>query len=223
VLLHLDAGTRVLIDTTTDLRAQALAFGVDRVDAILYTHSHADHILGLDEVRRFNVLAGGPLPLYADARTLEDLRRVFSYAFDAPVERGGGVPQLQPFVVEGPFALGSETIVPVPIKHGSRTILGYRVGRFAYLTDCNGIPATSRPLLDGLDVAVIGALRDRPHPTHFTIEEALAVARDIGARRTFFTHMCHEVPHAATCARLPDGVSLAYDGLMVNVESDPGC
>jgi phosphoribosyl 1,2-cyclic phosphate phosphodiesterase len=217
VLLRLESGFTVLVDTSTDLRAQALSFGVGRLDAILYTHSHADHILGLDETRRFNVLQGGPLPLYADARTLADLRRVFGYVFHPVAEQGGGIPQLAPHVITGPFGLGGREVIPVPIQHGPRTILGFRVGRFAYLTDCSGVPAESLALLGGLDVLVLGALRHRPHPTHFSLTEAIEAAGRIGASRTFFTHMCHDLPHVATSAQLPDGLSLAYDGLMVRV------
>jgi phosphoribosyl 1,2-cyclic phosphate phosphodiesterase len=217
ILVRFDDGTQLLVDTSTDLRAQALAFGVDRVDAILYTHSHADHILGLDEVRRFNTLQGTPVPLYGDGRTLADLRRAFAYAFDSDTAPGGGIPQLRPFEVAGPFCLGPAGIVPVPIRHGGRTILGYRMGAFAYLTDCNGIPDGSVALAAGLDVLVLGALRHRPHPTHFTVAEAVAAAQRIGARRTFLTHMCHDLGHAATCATLPEGITLAYDGLMIEV------
>lgn len=205
------------MDTATDLRAQALKFGVDRVDAILYTHSHADHILGLDEVRRFNTLQNAPVPVYGDRRTLQDLRRAFAYVFEPDATPGGGIPQLRPFEVAGPLCLGPAEIVPVPIRHGARTILGYRIGRFAYLTDCSGIPESSLRLLEDLDVLVLGALRHRPHPTHFTVAEAVAAARRIEARQTFLTHMCHDLGHASTCAALPDRITLAFDGLMIDV------
>lgn len=213
ILVELAAGCHVLVDTSTDLRQQALRYGVERVDAILFTHSHADHILGLDETRRYNVLMGGALPIYGDRRTVDDLRRSFGYVFDAAEEVGGGVPRLVPFVVAGPFCLGPAEVVPVPIWHGPRTILGYRFGRFAYLTDCNGIPDTSWPLLERLDTVVIGALRHRRHPTHFTVAEAVEAAGRIGARRTLLTHLCHDLGHAETSAALPPGVELAYDGL----------
>lgn len=215
MLLVLPDGMHVLIDAATDLRAQALAFGVTRVDAILFTHSHADHILGLDEVRRFNVLQGAAIPGYADARTIADLRHVFGYMFDPATPRGAGVPQVRLVSIDGRFELGGVTIVPVPILHGTRTILGFRVGRFAYLTDCSAIPNDSWPLLEGLEILVLDALRDRPHPTHFTVAEAVDAAHRIGARRTYFTHICHDLPHAATCTRLPAGIELAYDGLVV--------
>jgi len=215
ILVELDDGFRVLVDTSTDLRAQALRFGVTRIDAILFTHSHADHILGLDEVRRFNVLQGEPISCFGDAATLADIRRSFSYAFKERPAKGGGVPQLRTFPVAGAFSLGRQTVVPVPVAHGSRLILGYRFGRFAYLTDCSGIPDASWPLLEGVETLVLDALRDRPHPTHFTVAEAVEAAGRIGARETWFTHICHDLPHAATCARLPAGIELAYDGLVL--------
>lgn len=218
ILLRFDDGMQVLVDTATDLRAQAITFGIERVDAILYTHGHADHVLGLDEVRRFNVLQGGEIPVHGDARTLADLRRTFSYVFDARAEQGGGIPELSVNTITGPFSLGRRRIEPVAIMHGRRTILGFRTGAFAYLTDCSGIPESSLPLLRGLDVLVLGALRHRPHPTHFTIDEAVEAAARVGARRTLLTHMCHDLGHAATCAVLPDGVALAFDGLMLTVD-----
>lgn len=210
-------GVSLLIDTATDLRAQALAHDLTRVDAVLYTHSHADHILGFDELRRFNVLSGRAVPVFGDRRTLTDLARTFAYAFERVDQPGGGVPHVVPQEVTGPFEVGGHPVVPVPILHGRRTILGYRLGRFAYLTDCNGIPPDSRRLLDGLDVLVLGALRWRPHPTHFTLEQAVAAADDIGARRTFFTHMCHDLGHAETTVRLPAHMALAHDGLILDV------
>jgi phosphoribosyl 1,2-cyclic phosphate phosphodiesterase len=220
VIVRLGDGTSILIDTSADFRAQALAHDVTRIDAVLYTHSHADHILGLDELRRFNVLQRAPIPLYADARTLADLRRIFDYAFTHPGTSHEYVPQLRPFALEGPFSIGRQTIVPVPIQHADRTILGYRLGRFAYLTDCSGIPDASWRLLEGLDVVVIGALRDRPHPSHFSIGQAIDAGQRIRAPHVLFTHMCHDLGHAATCARLPAGIELAYDGLVVTLPDD---
>jgi len=207
----------ILVDTSTDLRAQALAYGVRRVDAILFTHSHADHVFGLDEVRRYNAMQRSALGCYGDARTVADLRRMFAYIFNPGGEKGGGVPQLRLFELAGPFTLGGAEIVPVPLLHGSRPILGFRIGAFAYLTDCNRIPDTSWPLLDGVRTVVLDALRERPHPTHFSLSEAVAVIERLGPERAYFTHICHDLPHAATCARLPRGVELAYDGLVLDV------
>jgi phosphoribosyl 1,2-cyclic phosphate phosphodiesterase len=217
VYLELDDGLRVLVDTTPDLRFQALRHDIRRIDAILFTHAHADHIMGLDEVRRFNMITRQAMPVFGDARTLANLRRTFAYVFDSKAPKGGGVPHLQLWTIGGPFAIGRQDIVPVPIRHGSWHILGFRVGRFAYLTDCNGIPEASRPLLDGLDCLVLDALRHRPHPTHFTLAQAVQVARGIGARRTLFTHIAHELGHAEVCAALPEGMTLAYDTLTIDV------
>jgi phosphoribosyl 1,2-cyclic phosphate phosphodiesterase len=210
----------ILVDTSTDLRAQALANDLRRVDAILFTHSHADHVFGLDEVRRYNVLQHDVMPCFANHETASDLRRMFSYIFDPPKQRGGGIPQVRLFELAGPFTLGGVDVVPVPLLHGQLPILGYRIGTFAYLTDCNKIPDDSWPLLmndGGVRVVIIDALRDRPHATHFTVAEALDVVTRLGAERAYFTHICHDLPHAATCARLPRGVELAYDGLVVEV------
>ena len=209
--------TNILVDTSTDLRAQALAHNVRRVDAILFTHSHADHVFGLDEVRRYNAMQHGAIPVYADEATLADLRRMFAYIFDPPAAIAGGIPQLTPSRIAGPFMLGGVEFLPVPIFHGRRPILGFRVGAFAYLTDCSGIPEASWPLLEGVRVLVLDALRDRPHPTHFSIAQALEAVARVAPDRAYFTHICHDLPHAATCARLPAGVQLAYDGLVLEI------
>jgi phosphoribosyl 1,2-cyclic phosphate phosphodiesterase len=219
--LALTTGASILVDTSTDLRQQALSNGLTRVDAILFTHSHADHILGLDEVRRFNMLQRAAIPAYADARTTADLRRSFHYIFDPPDERGGGVPQIELRPIEGPFQLLGLDVQPVPVMHGARPILGFRFGSFAYLTDCNAIPAASWQLLGDLDVLVLDALRHRTHPTHFTVAEALSVVERLQPRQTYFTHMCHDLPHEATNRALPAGVELAYDGLAFDVEIGP--
>ena len=215
--LRLDDGTSVLVDASPDLRAQALQYGVDRVDLILLTHSHADHVLGLDDVRIYNFRQHAAIPCQGDERTLSDVRRMFSYVFDPSTPRGGGLPQLNLFPLAGPFSLGRRTFVPVPLRHGIRLVLGYRVGSFAYLTDCSEIPETSWPLLEGLDVLVLDALRKRRHSTHFNVEQAVEAATRIGARETYFTHMTHDLPHRTTCDELPEGMSLAHDGLMLTV------
>ena len=217
IFIETHDGTALLVDAGPDLRAQALTHRIARVDAIVCTHGHADHILGLDDVRRFNHLMRKPMAIYADAQTVGEIRRMFGYVFDPATPNGGGLPQLDLFTVNGPFSVGRHSIVPVPLWHGKRPIIGLRLGRFAYLTDCSAIPDTSWPLLEGLDVLVLDALRERTHPTHFSLDEATAAARRIGARETYFTHMCHDLPHAATCRRLPDGMALAYDGLRLTV------
>ena len=219
IYVEVQDGPAILVDTSTDLRQQALAHGVTRVDAILFTHSHADHIMGLDDVRRFNVMQSGAIPAYADARTSADLRRAFAYVFNPPDEKGGGVPQLSLTTIDGPFAVGGVGIQPVPIFHGSRPSLGFRFGSFAYLTDCNRLADEAWPLLDGVEVLILDALRHRPHPTHFTVAEALQVVERVKPRLAYFTHVCHDLPHAATNASLPSGVELAYDGLELTIET----
>jgi len=218
IYLEMADGLRVLVDTTPDLRTQALRFDIRRVDTILFTHAHADHVMGLDETRRYNVLSKSPMPVYADARTLAALRRTFSYVFESNAPRGGGVPDLRLWTIGGRFSIGRQEVVPVPLQHGPWTILGFRFGPFAYLTDCNGIPDASLELLHGVEHVVLDALRRRPHPTHFSIDEAVTAARRIGARRTYFTHIAHELGHAATCASLPEGMALAHDGLVLDIQ-----
>jgi phosphoribosyl 1,2-cyclic phosphate phosphodiesterase len=205
-------GASVLVDTSTDLRQQVLRHRVTELDAVLYTHAHADHIFGLDDLRMFNWRRGGAIPVYGSPITLAALRRTFWYVFE-DVEAGGGKPLLDLHEVDAPFELLGREIVPIPLHHGRLPILGYRIGTFAYLTDVSAIPEASYALLDGLDVLVLSALRYRPHPTHFTLERALAEAARIGARRTLFTHVAHEISYAAVAPMLPEGIELAYDGL----------
>jgi len=217
IVIETPEGHSVLVDTTPDLRSQALAHKVKRVDAIVYTHSHADHVMGLDEVRRYNMMQKSAIPAYGDERTLNDLRRIYTYIFEPAGQHGGGIPQVTLARVVGEFCIGSATFVPVPLMHGSRPILGYRIGSFAYLTDCSEIPEASWPLLRGVRMLVLDALRERPHPTHLSVGQALAIIERLAPERAYLTHMCHDLPHAATCARLPAGVELAYDGLALDI------
>ena len=217
IRLVLDDNTTVLVDASPDLRAQALRFGLTRVDTILLTHSHADHVLGLDDVRIFNFRQRAEIPCVGSARALAQVREMFAYVFDPSTPRGGGLPKLALRTLVGPFSIGGETVVPIPLMHGTLSVLGFRIGAFAYLTDCNAIPDVSWRLLEGLDVLVLDALRHKPHATHFTLQDAVGTARRIGARRTLFTHMSHDLPHNATCGMLPDGMALAHDGLELDV------
>jgi phosphoribosyl 1,2-cyclic phosphate phosphodiesterase len=211
---------KILIDTTPDLRQQALTHGITRVDAILFTHGHADHVLGLDEVRRFNAIQGGSIPCYANDVAWDTLRRVFYYIFDGKPRLGGGVPALDPHVITAPLTIGGVRVIPVPLWHGHMPILGFRFGTFAYLTDCNRLADESWDLLAGVDTLVIDALRDKPHTTHFTVAEALEVITRVKPSRAYMTHMTHDLGHAATSVRLPVGVELAYDGLVLDVRVD---
>jgi phosphoribosyl 1,2-cyclic phosphate phosphodiesterase len=217
IYVQMPDGTAVLVDAGPDLRQQALAHDIRRVDAILFTHGHADHILGLDETRRFTARTGSAMLCYGDPATLDDIRGMFRYVFDPAAPQGGGLPSLELIGVQGPISINGHSVQPLAIMHGERPILGYRFGSFAYLTDCNAIPDHTWPLLHNLEVVVLDALRERVHPTHFSLSEAIEAARRIAARRTLFTHMCHDLPHAATNARLPTGMQLAYDGLVLEL------
>jgi phosphoribosyl 1,2-cyclic phosphate phosphodiesterase len=210
-------GKSLLVDTPPELRLQLVRSHVRRVDAILFTHSHADHLLGLDDVRRFNDLQGGELPVLARADVLDDVQRTFSYIF-RETQAGGGKPRLSLTPIEGDrFTFDGVPIDAVPILHGQLAITAYRFGSFAYATDASAIPPASMERLRGLDTLVLGALRDEWHPTHFTIAQSLAAAADLAPRRTFFVHMAHSLPHGATQARLPANVQLAYDGLAIEI------
>jgi phosphoribosyl 1,2-cyclic phosphate phosphodiesterase len=219
IYIEADHGPSILVDTSTDLRMQALAHGVSRVDAILFTHSHADHVMGLDDSRRFSQMQKGAIACYADARTAESLRKTFHYAFDPAAEQGGGLPQIDLRTFDGPFDVGGLRVQPLVLMHGRLPITGFRFGDFAYLTDTNHVPEQSWPLLAGVKTIVLDALRHRPHPTHFTVAGALEVVARLKPRQTYFTHICHDLPHAATNASLPAGVELAYDGLRFDIEA----
>lgn len=206
----------VIIDTSSDFRQQMLEHPIRTLDAILFTHAHADHVHGLDDIRVFSDLQG-PIDAYADPRTCEVLRQCFAYVFEA-ANRVVGIPKLHLHEVSVPFQLFGRTVIPVPLMHGRDLILGYRIGNFAYLTDCSAIPDDSLDLLGSLDVLVIDGLRFRPHPTHFTIDESIEVAGILRPRRAFLTHIAHDVDYATVSAMLPPEVSLAYDGLVLEVD-----
>lgn len=216
VLLQYD-GRNVLIDTATESRLQAIRAGMERLDAILFTHSHADHISGLDDVRSFSERQGAPIPCYGSPETLKDIRRRFDYIF-TPTQMGGGKPRLELIPLQGPVSLFGLEILPVPACHGKLQVLAFRFGRAAYVTDTNGIPDGSMDLLRGLDLLVLDALRWTPHPTHFTVDQALKVIQELRPARSYLTHLTHDLDYACTNAALPQGVELAYDGLALRLQ-----
>lgn len=218
--IHVRGGT-VLIDTSPELRLQSIANGLERIDAVLFTHTHADHTHGIDDLRGYTLRQEDPIPLYGSRETMEDLERRFSYIFH-PTWKGGGLPQLSLNPVDGPFPLLGETVTPIPVLHGAMPIYGYRIGSFALVTDCSLIPASSEPLLAGLDVLVLDALRYREHPTHFNVSQALEVVSRLRPRKTYLTHVAHDLLHARDGAKLPQGVELAYDGLSVEIQDGDG-
>ncbi len=214
-------GRNVLLDTATDLRQQLLRERIGRIDAVLFTHTHADHVHGIDDLRVFSHPGESPLPVFAAAEALATIRRVFGYIFSEPEPEPGYRPNLAAWTIGGRFSLFGLDIQPVELEHGGGRSLGYRIGPCAYLTDCSGIPPAEEEKLQGLELLVIDGLRFRPHQTHFTIAQAIAAGRRLGARRTLLTHLSHEVDHQRDGGGLPEGFELAYDGQQVTLELDP--
>ena len=214
-------GRLLLIDTSPELRLQLVGAGVDRVDAVLYTHAHADHVHGIDDLRAMSVrLGGNGLPVYGPAAALAEVRQRFGYIFDGvPARPGTSKPQLVLQALEPGQAttIAGVEVLPLELPHGDVTVFGYRFGRVAYLTDVKTVPSSVSAQLAGLDVLVLNALRAQPHPLHLSVPEAIVVAREVGARRTLFTHLTHDVPHAELAASLPAGIEPAYDGLVVEI------
>ncbi|HEY2017797.1 MAG TPA: MBL fold metallo-hydrolase [Bryobacteraceae bacterium] len=210
-------GHNVLIDTTPDFRTQALRAKIDHIDAVLYTHAHADHLMGLDDLRPFNFRQRGQIPIYASPDTLAAIHRVFPYIFDG-AKKESSVPQLDARLIEGaPIELFGLDFLPVPVVHGRQTIYGFRFGSAANLTDHSDIPSSSLDLLRDLDVIFLDALRYKPHPTHSTVDQSAKTVEKLGARRAFFTHLCHDLGHERAESLLPPHIRLAYDGLEIQV------
>ena len=215
------AGRNILIDTTPDLRLQALNNRIAHLDGVLFTHSHADHIFGLDDIRRFCLLQNSAIPCYASPGCAADIRRVFNYALLENAHlQSSFCPLIDLHELAGPFEIFGQSVQPIPLIHSTEPILGYRLGNFAYCTDCSQIPPQSLDMLCNLEVLVLGALRTKPHPAHFTISQAVAVAEKLSPQRTFFIHLSHSIKHADVSPQLPEDIFLAYDGLCI--ETDEG-
>jgi len=210
------AGQTILIDTTPDMRAQFLTWRFERIDAVLFTHAHADHIFGMDDLRRFNAIQKERIPVYGSEATLQRLRGIFDYAF-AEGEVRKGIPNVRGMTVKDAFTVKGVHITPIQLLHGHMEVFGYRIGDFAYCTDVSEIPQSSYALLEGLDVLVLDALRERPHFTHFSLEQAMAEVEKIKPKRAYFTHMNHNIDYEIHSRLLKDNMQFAYDGLVLKI------
>lgn len=223
--LILDSGQTILIDTSPDLRHQVKAFGIKTVDAVVYTHYHADHILGFEDLRPFNFLSKKAIPIFATQETLSELSRFFSYVFSpSPEYEGGLLTQVvsNSFNFESEFQVIGVRVIPLRLLHGSMIVAGFRIGDLAYCTDCNSVPDETLKKLKGVKTLILDALRwtkDGSHKTHFSVEQAIEVAREVGAERTYLTHMTHSILHERDSKMLPPGISFAYDGLEIAIGS----
>lgn len=209
----------ILVDTAPDLRAQSLAAGLKRVDAVLFTHDHADHIFGMDELRTFNFIMGRPIPVHGNEKVINRVRTVFNYIWDPNAPRGGGLPMIETNVIDGPLELCGIGVEPLSLIHGEQEILGFLFDdKFAYMTDCSAIPEKTRERVRGLPLVIIDGLRHRPHTTHYSVGEAVEVLKDLKPGRALITHMGHSLDYERLRAELPEGVEPAYDGMIVEME-----
>ncbi|MGM0603008.1 MAG: MBL fold metallo-hydrolase [Bacillota bacterium] len=208
--------TNLLIDTPPEMRLELINNNIKQVDAVLLTHSHADHIMGFDDIRALNWQLGHEMPVYSDKKTLESLKRIFPYIFSKK-NHGGGIPQVKLIEIKDKFKIGGEEIIPLPIYHGKNLILGYRIKNFAYMTDCSGIPEKTKKLLDGVEYLALDSLRYSEHPTHFSVDEAVEVINELNVKKGYLTHISHQLEHEELKNYLPENVEPAYDGLVIKV------
>ena len=216
ILIEID-GVNLLIDSGPDLRQQVLQNKIKYIDYVLFTHPHYDHVAGLDELRPFTLIKQKPIDIYANSYTLTELKKMFYYIFNTPEQIGGGITDVKLHVIENkPFSIQDIEITPIPVKHGKLDIFGYRIKDFAYITDASYISPESMKLLAGTKYLIINALRYREHPTHFNVSEAIEIVKEIAPNKAYFTHIAHALKHKETNMELPEGIALAYDGMIVD-------
>jgi phosphoribosyl 1,2-cyclic phosphate phosphodiesterase len=218
LLLERNKPLRILIDTSPDFRQQMLLYNITDIDAVLYTHYHIDHIMGLDDIRQINQLHRKIVELYANTETSRRIKQTFSYIFDENTYKGGGIPQVNLNIINSePFNVLGQNVIPIEYMHGPSRVTGYRINDFAYMTDCNYIPEKEFKKLENLKVLIIDALRYRKHSTHFSIDEAIEASKKINAEKTYFTHMTHDIVHNEANKLLPEKIELSYDGLVIEI------